>query len=175
MLSWNGGVWPRRIAVSLHEIVIDDRTWEEAPEARRREWEAAIRELVDSGDVTIRGDARRMRVGVTEQATVLELYDEHEHPVSSVSIPRDALADRIAEYVDIVRQIASQDAAGASRLEALDMAKKVVHDRGGRVVRRHCREFDMDLATARRVFTLILCLRVDTTRLVGVHGHRRVR
>jgi uncharacterized protein (UPF0262 family) len=60
-------------------------------------------------------------------------------------------------------------------MEALDMAKKVTHDRAGRVLKRELRDFGFDLETSRRLFTLLLSLRVDTTRLVGIHGHRRIR
>jgi len=55
------------------------------------------------------------------------------------------------------------------------MAKKVTHDRAGRVLKRELRDFGFDLETSRRLFTLLLSLRVDTTRLVGIYGHRRIR
>ncbi|MBW1831057.1 MAG: UPF0262 family protein, partial [Deltaproteobacteria bacterium] len=79
----------------------------------------------------------------------------------------------ITEYIDIVRQIA--DADGVNQMEALDMAKKVTHDRAGRVLKRELRDVGFDLETSRRLFTLLLSLRVDTTRLVGIHGHRTIR
>ncbi|MBW2223750.1 MAG: UPF0262 family protein [Deltaproteobacteria bacterium] len=60
-------------------------------------------------------------------------------------------------------------------MEALDMAKKVTHDRAGRVLKRELRDVGFDLETSRRLFTLLLSLRVDTTRLVGIHGHRTIR
>ena len=60
-------------------------------------------------------------------------------------------------------------------MEALDMAKKVTHDRAGRVLKRELRQFGLDFETARRLFTLLLSLRVDTTRLTGIHGHRTIR
>ena len=85
----------------------------------------------------------------------------------------EALAEHLDEYVDIVRQIAREDAsAGVLRLEALDMAKKVVHDRAGRMLKKACREMGVDLEGARRLFSLLVSLRIDTTRLVGIHGHR---
>ena len=113
---------------------------------------------------------------VSEQAIVLRLLDESGSTLAQERIPRDALATLVTEYVDIVRQIAKDDASGGlARLEALDMAKKVVHDRAAQMLQHACEGFGMDHATARRLFTLLLGLRVDTTRLVGVHGHRRVR
>ena len=160
----------------LERIEIDPRTWAGGTEARRLEWDAAIREMLLPGETVIRDDARVLEVTVGEQGTRLEARDGAGAPVAAVEIPHDALAELVTEYVDIVRQIAKDDASGGlARLEALDMAKKVVHDRAAQMLLASCEGFGMDHATARRLCTLLLGLRVDTTRLVGVHGHRRVR
>ncbi len=160
----------------LERIKIDERTWSSGTEARRLEWEAAIREMLMPGEVVIRDDVQRLGVTVREHAIVLEGHNDKDAPVVSVEIPHDALGDLVTEYVDIVRQIAKADAhGGVARLEALDMAKKATHDRAGRVLKRLCRPLEIDHPTARRLFTLLLGLKVDTTRLVGVHGHRRIR
>ncbi len=160
----------------FEEVRIDEQTWAEATHERRLEWGANIRELLDAADLAIRDDASRLRVTVTQQQFLLELEDATGAVVSTVDIPHDELADVVREYVDVVRQIASTDGPGGlTRLEALDMAKKVTHDRAGRLLKRRCRALSIDHATARRLFTLLLSLRVDTTRLVGVHGHRRIR
>jgi uncharacterized protein (UPF0262 family) len=159
--------------VSLREVRIDDRTWTEGSEPRRAEWTSAMRELTESTDVLFRSEAHHLHVTVTEQGFLLSLRDGTGTMLADVSLPHDALAAHITEYVDIVRQMAKE--AEPTRLEALDMAKKVVHDRAGRTVRRACRDFGVDHATARRLYTLLLTLRVDTTRLIGVHGHRVLR
>ncbi|MFW6067162.1 MAG: UPF0262 family protein [Myxococcota bacterium] len=162
--------------MALEEVRIDERTRAEAEEARRLEWQGCIAELLDPARNVFREDARRLDVTVTEQATLLDLYDASCTLVEHVRLPRNALKDLIAEYVDVVRELARQEGPGGlARMEALDMAKKVVHDKAGRVVRRYCRGFGIDHETARRLFTLLLSLRVDTTRLVGIHGHRRVK
>ncbi len=96
--------------------------------------------------------------------------------MTHVTLSHDILAPHIQEYVDIVRQLAKTDATGGlARLEALDMAKKVCHDRAGRTLKRRCRDLGLDHVSARRLYTLLVTLRVDTTRLIGVHGHRRIR
>lgn len=160
----------------LREVTIDERTWSEASEARRREWTQAIRELTTPGEAVLREDGERLAITQTQQAVELVLHDAAGEPLAEVSIPHDALADLVREYVDTVRAIARADAMGGlKRLEALDMAKRVTHDDAGRFLERRCRPFAIDHPTGRRLFTLLLALKVDTTRLVGVHGHRRVR
>lgn len=160
----------------LREVIIDERTWSEANESRRREWTQAIRELTTPGEAVLRDDGQRLTITQTQQGVELALYGEGDAPLAEVSIPHDALGDLITEYVDTVRAIARADAMGGlKRLEALDMAKRVTHDDAGRFLERRCRPFGLDHPTGRRLFTLLLALKVDTTRLVGVHGHRRVR
>jgi uncharacterized protein (UPF0262 family) len=160
----------------LSDVRIDEQTWEDATHERRLEWEANVRELLDSGDLAMREDAAVLQVTFTQQHFLLELEDSAGVVVATVDLPHDELAELVREYVDIVRQIASTDGpSGLTRLEALDMAKKVTHDRAGRLLKRRCRELGLDHMTARKLFTLLLSLRVDTTRLVGVHGHRRIR
>ena len=160
----------------LREVNIDERTWSEASENRRREWTQAIRELTTPGEAVIRDDGEAITITQTQQGVELALLDGQGAPLAEVVIPHDALGDLITEYVDTVREIARADAMGGlKRLEALDMAKRVTHDDAGRFLERRLRPFAIDHPTGRRLFTLLLALKVDTTRLVGVHGHRRVR
>lgn len=156
----------------LTAIVIDDRTLERGSEAQRIEWEANVRELLAKAGGSIDQPAT-LHVSVTEQGFDLELQTEDGRVLETVAIPHQLLSGHITEYVDIVRQIA--EAEGINQMEALDMAKKVTHDRAGRVLKRELRPFGLDLEAARRLFTLLLSLRVDTTRLTGVHGHRTIR
>ena len=129
----------------LEKVRIDERTWNEASDARRMEWDAVIREMLVPGEASMRADVH-------------------------------ALAELVHEYVDVVRELARADVQGGlARLEALDMAKKVTHDKAGRLLQRRCVDLEIDHPTARRLFSLLFALRVDTTRLHGVHGHRRIR
>ncbi|MAQ19500.1 MAG: hypothetical protein CMN30_32455 [Sandaracinus sp.] len=160
----------------LREVRIDERTWAEAHEHRRREWEVTIRELTTPGEAVLREDGERLDVSQTQQGVELALFDGDGKQLAEVAIPHDRLGDLVTQYVDIVREIARADAMGGlKRLEALDMAKRVTHDDAGRFLERRCRPFGIDHPTGRRLFTLLLALKVDTTRLIGVHGHRRVR
>jgi len=156
----------------LAAVVIDERTLQRGSEAQHIDWEAGIRELLSKAKSSIEG-ATILHVSVTEQQFMLDFRTDDGRELGALSIPHELLSQHITEYIDIVRQIA--DANGVNQMEALDMAKKVTHDRAGRVLKRQLREFGFDLETSRLLFTLLLSLRVDTTRLVGIHGHRRIR
>jgi len=160
----------------LGQVIIDDATWESGTGPRRIAWESNVRELLEPSTLQFREDADTLHVAVGKQAFSLRATGPSGATLAEVELPHDDLADLIAEYVDVVRQIGNaHEAGGLNRLEALDMAKKVTHDRVGRLLKRRCRDLGIDHATARRLFTLLLSLRVDTTRLMGVHGHRRIR
>jgi uncharacterized protein (UPF0262 family) len=156
----------------LDAVVIDEQTLHRGSEAQRIEWEANVRELLSKAGNCIE-EVKTLHLSVTEQGFVLDFRDDGGREIGVVAIPHELLSEHVTEYIDIVRQMAG--AAGANQMEALDMAKKVTHDRAGRVLKRQLRGFDFDLESSRRLFTLLLSLRVDTTRLVGIHGHRTVR
>lgn len=156
----------------LTAIVIDDRTLQRGSEAQHTEWEANVRELLAKAKGCFDQPAS-LHVSVTEQGFSLEFRTESGEPWGTAAIPHELLSDHITEYVDVVRQIARAD--GVNQMEALDMAKKVTHDRAGRLLKRELRQFGLDLEAARGLFTLLLSLRVDTTRLTGIHGHRTIR
>jgi len=156
----------------VNAVVIDERTLRRGSEAQHVDWEAGIRELLSKEKSSVEGPAI-LHVSVTEQQFVLDFQTDDGRDLGAITIPHELLSQHITEYIDIVRQIT--DANGVNQMEALDMAKKVTHDRAGRVLKRQLRQFGFDLETSRRLFTLLLSLRVDTTRLVGIHGHRRIR
>ena len=156
----------------LSAVVIDERTLQRGSEAQHVDWEANIRELLSKAKSSVE-DAAIMHVSVTELRFVLDFRSAEGRELGAIALPHELLSEHITEYVDIVRQIANAD--GVNQMEALDMAKKVTHDRAGRVLKRELRDFGFDLETSRRLFTLLLSLRVDTTRLVGIYGHRRIR
>jgi uncharacterized protein (UPF0262 family) len=156
----------------LSAVVIDERTLQRGSEAQHVEWEAIVGELLSKAKSNLE-DVATVHVGVTEQQFMLDFRADDGRELGAIAIPHELLSEHITEYVDIVRQIA--EAHGVNQMEALDMAKKVTHDRAGRVLKRALRDFGFDLETSRRLFTLLLSLRVDTTRLVGIHGHRTIR
>ncbi len=161
----------------LSDVVIDERTWADAEEARRAEWTSAIRDMLAHADeLSFAPDAARLLVTVSAQASTLDLVGKGGEPLGSCVVSRSALSSHVTEYVDIVRQIdKAEHGMGSARLEALDMGKKLAHDDAAKTLEKLCEPLGADHETCRRLWTLLLVLRVDTTRLTGVRGHRPVR
>jgi len=164
--------------MALADVRIDSRTWEDADEARRGEWRASIQGLLSVGDgASFPEAARRLEVAVSGQATTLTLVAESGESLGRAIVPKSALTPHVTEYVDIVRQLdrADDEGFGSARLEALDMAKKLAHDEAATTLEGFCQSLGADHYTCRLLWTLLLTLRVDTTRLTGFRGHRPVR
>ena len=162
--------------MKLAEIHIDEATWNGADGARQREWRIAMDEMLADDGLAFVPNAHALRVTMTEQGFHLALTNGAGEELGQVDVLRDALSKHVTEYVDIVRQMERVDVGmGASRIEALDMAKKVTHDDAARTLVRAARPLGMDHGTCRRLFTILFALRVDTSRLTGVRGHRPVR
>jgi len=64
-------------------------------------------------------------------------------------------------------------AAAHHSFAAFDMAKKVVHDAGAKTLARALPELARDHETYRRLFSLLLAVVVDVTKLPGAIAHRR--
>lgn len=158
--------------MALDAVVIDERTRSRGSDAQSADWDAASKELLNKANETIEYDAT-LHIAMTEQHFAMQAVSTEGAPTREATIPHDLLSEHITEYVDIVRQIS--DAEGLNQMEALDMAKKVTHDRAGRLLKRELRDFQFDHETSRKLFTLLLSLRVDTTTLAGIHGHRPIR
>lgn len=156
----------------LTAVVIDEQTLQRGSEAQRIEWDAISRELLEKARDSVQ-EASSLLVTVSEDEFTLDFRGEDGGRLGTRSIARELLSEHITEYIDVVRQIATADSV--NRMEALDMAKKVTHDRAGRLLKRELRDFGFDLETSRRLFTLLLSLRVDTTQIAGLHGHRTLR
>jgi uncharacterized protein (UPF0262 family) len=153
-------------AALLVEIKIDEVTWDAADEHRRREWRLLITELIEHHPP---GEAEHLRLSIDSVGSddvVLSVERLNGAVVERVVLPADALATHFRAYFDVCQQMLMLDEGSHSaRLEALDMGKRVMHDRAARSILSLCGTIVPDHATARRLFSLLTSLRFDTTRM----------
>lgn len=162
--------------MALREVRIDRVFWLAAPEARRAEWRTVMHELVAHAEFRVPGQPEILRVAPSGDVVELALDDATGRELARAAVANEALSRHVAEYVDVCRKLASDDLGmGSPRLEALDMGKKLAHDDAATMLVPFCAPLGADHSTCRRLFTLLVVLRVDTTRLVGVRGHRTIR
>lgn len=156
--------------MALRDIDIEKSLREGASELRQAEWETILVELLDANECVF-ADADLLRVHRTEGGYALSLVLADGNVRAACEVTLADLGKTFDEYIDIVRKLGDAGHGGGyDRVDALDMAKRVTHDQGGRIVLRSCRALETDHPTARRLFTLLLSLHVDTTDL-DVRGH----
>ncbi|NOY92225.1 MAG: hypothetical protein GXP55_13610 [Deltaproteobacteria bacterium] len=148
----------------LQEVTLSPEIWESARERRRIEFRVCLEGLrrASAFDPLL----TRLELRLDESALHLRGLTAQGELLADICLPREALAPLTREYLEIIDQLGdSRRALGLSRMEALDMAKKAVHDRAGRLLLRRCRALGFDLDSARRLFSLWVALSSDTTRL----------
>lgn len=141
----------------LDEVRLADALWARADERRRGEYRACAEDLRRADGF----DARVARLHLELDATTLRLSgrSKGEQAIAEVDVARADLAALTEEYLEVIAQVEEVGRTGGiSRMEALDMAKKVVHDRAGRLLVRRCRPLGLDLESARRLFSLWVAL-----------------
>lgn len=158
----------------VQAIVIEEPLWSNVAPARRHEWGLATQELLEDHSFSQISPVG-LRIAV-EGEVVQTRWEQAEGGVIEVAVARALLAPHLDEYTAICRRMgAAEHGLASSALEALDMAKRVAHDSAARTVQRLFKPVGPDHPTARRLFTLLLTLWVDTTRLTMLHAHRPFR
>lgn len=159
--------------MGLRDFRIDEDSWAEATELRRVEWRTAIDDLL-AAVLSPRFTDRYALLTAESSAMRLDFLDDGGDVQDTVTIPFAVLEPHVKEYLAIIRRL--DEGAGhreTSWVEAVDMAKKVVHDSAGRALAATLPDFSDDLEAHRRLFTMLLSLMVDTTHLVHARGHAR--
>ena len=155
----------------LARVDIDRILSHGVPDARLTEWQLAIDALLEDHAFA----ARPLSLTVRWLDSGVMLVWRTPEQALATPVARESIAPHLEVYVRICRMIHGLDAEGAAspRLEALDMAKRVAHDDAAREVMSLMAEVGPDHATARRLFTLLLVLLVDTTSLDAGYHRRR--
>lgn len=149
-------------------IRIEERLWDEAGDVRRREWRALIADLAEADALFAGREATLLVIDLDDQHLRLHFHGEVE--VTRLDLPRHELAHVIDEYRGVIDRL-GDDGNSVARMEALDMAKKVVHDDGARRLGALVPDLSPEHETRRRFFSLVVSLAVDTTNRPWAHRH----
>jgi uncharacterized protein (UPF0262 family) len=155
----------------LTDVLVDDVTWRCATRVRRAEWTLAISELVEEAVLQIAADVPSLRAQVLVESSgiTVSFVDPRGVEVGRLAVTRLTIAPVFREYMKILRSLGQGDLAEVSpHYEALDIARRLVHDDAAELLQRHCEGVHPDRPTARRMFTLLVLLTHDTTKLHAV-------
>lgn len=161
----------------LSDVLIDEMTWSCAPRPRRAEWQQAIAELIEEGtfffDHSAQPQAARPaalhgRVEIQPDGVRLSLCTAGGAEVGRMELKHSVLAPLLREYIQKLSAFdAGLDGLGsdAAQFEAMDIARRLIHDDAAELVQRSCVGARPDHKTARRLFTLLVLLMHDPEKL----------
>jgi uncharacterized protein (UPF0262 family) len=103
-----------------------------------------------------------LRIGLEENRLILDLRGIDESPLDRLALPLQPLRGIIRDYFLICESYYKAiRTATPSRIEAIDMGRRGLHNEGSELLRERLAEkVEMDLDTARRLFTLICVLHI---------------
>jgi uncharacterized protein (UPF0262 family) len=155
-------------AASRSRIV--DLTVDESTVARRtpevaHERAVAIHDLIDDNwfePVGCGEGPYRLKLRMEEDRLIFEIGDEAGAPLGRVPLSIAPFRKVVKDYFMVCESYyAAIRTAPPSRIEAIDMGRRSLHDEGSALLRdRLAGRIDIDHATARRLFTLFCVLQI---------------
>jgi uncharacterized protein (UPF0262 family) len=97
-----------------------------------------------------------------ETRLIMDVRDEAANPLEEIRLQVSPFRRIIKDYFLVCESYFSAiKTASPSQIEAIDMGRRGLHNEGSELLReRLAQQVDMDLATARRLFTLICVLHI---------------
>ena len=107
-----------------------------------------------------------LHIGIRENRLVLDVRDADEKSLEEVLLPITPLRSLIRDYFTVCEAYYEAiKTATPSRIEAIDMGRRSIHDEGAdTLLRRLSSRIEIDAQTSRRLFTLICVLHVRDMR-----------
>lgn len=147
----------------LIEVVLDDASIARANPDVEHERKVAIFDLIEENVFALEGHDRgpyRLLLSIAENRLVFAVGDEQSSPVTSFMFSLSPFRRIVKDYFMIVETYHEAiKTAPPSRIEAIDMGRRGLHDEGSRLLmERLDGKISVDFDTARRLFTLICAL-----------------
>ena len=148
----------RLIAVTLDQSSIGRG----APEIEH-ERAVAIYDLLEENSFEVMGHPSgpyRLHLSLAEKRLVLEIRSEADQPIATHLLSLTPFRKTVKDYFLICESYHQAIRSGSpSRIEAIDMGRRGVHDEGSRLLQERLQgKVSLSFDTARRLFTLICVL-----------------
>ena len=108
------------------------------------------------------GGPYHLKLGIADNALVLDIRDTADAPVDKVVLSLAAFRGIVKDYFLICESYyAAIRSSSPSQIEAIDMGRRGLHNEGSELLReRLADKIELDFDTARRLFTLICVLHI---------------
>ncbi|MCB1455392.1 MAG: UPF0262 family protein [Nitratireductor sp.] len=147
----------------LVDVVLDDKSIGRATPDVEHERAVAIFDLIEENDFRPAGDEGgpyKLTLSVVEQRLVFDIRREDDTPVVMHVLSLTPFKRVIKDYFMICESYYEAiRTSSTSQIEAIDMGRRGLHNEGSQTLMdRLADKIEMDLDTARRLFTLICVL-----------------
>jgi uncharacterized protein (UPF0262 family) len=147
------------------KITLDERTVVRRSADIEHERAVAIFDLLEENSFAPAGDVPgpfNLYLGIEENRLVLDIRSAADEPVDRVVLPLTPFRGIVKDYFLICESYFSAiRTASPSRIEAIDMGRRALHNEGSELLRERLAErVAVDLNTARRLFTLLCVLHI---------------
>lgn len=157
----------------LTAVLLEDHAWNEVAEPRRQEWRLAIRDLLEAHVFRTEKSPIILRLFSTPDDVRFAFEVPGEGMVAEPTLSRKELDPIVATYAEVCREIGALTPETRGRLVELDRRRKEAHDEGGAMLQKVLDAVGPTHDTARKIFTLLVALTVDTSALPALkmpHG-----
>lgn len=154
--------------MAAETVRVSEQLWQAATAAKRAEYRALAAE-VRGEELFPRRALRRVVVDADDRTLTFALFEASGLP-ELVLVPRATLQVVLDEYASIIHRL-EEEGPHTARAEALDHAKKVVHDVGARKLGEIAPELCGSLDLYRKVFSLIVAVVVGGPKIDWSAAH----
>lgn len=144
-------------------LVLDGRSLGPRSPRVEHERQVAIYDLIEENYFAPRGQfvgPYAVTLGVEETRLAIEVRSEHGRELVKIALPLAPLRRVIKDYFLVCdAYVEAIKTSSPSRIEAIDMGRRGLHNEGAEILRERLRDkADVDVQTARRLFTLVCAL-----------------
>jgi uncharacterized protein (UPF0262 family) len=149
----------------IAKITLDEKTVVRRNADIEHERAVAIFDLLEENSFAPAGEVAgpfHLHLGIEENRLVLDIRAADETPVDRVLVSLAPFRGVVKDYFLVCESyFAAIRTASPSRIEAIDMGRRALHNEGSELLRERLAErVAVDLNTARRLFTLLCVLHI---------------
>lgn len=149
----------------LVNVTLDENSIERRNADIEHERAVAIYDLLENNYFAPVGDFTgpyKLHISIEEDRLVFDIHTADDAPAEQVVLPLRLFRQIVKDYFMLCESYYSAiKTASPSRIEALDMGRRGLHDEGSELLRERLKgKIDVDFDTARRLFTLICVLHI---------------
>ncbi len=147
------------------DIFLDERTVLRRSAQVEHERQVAIYDLLEENHFAPAGDFEgpyNLHLSIEENRLVFDVRTQTDGPLTKFTLPVSPFRSIVKHYFMVCESyFAAIKTAPPSRIEAIDMGRRALHNEGSTILcERLAGKADIDMETARRLFTLICVLHI---------------